>query len=143
MKDLKTELLIYKNKIEELTAYNNRLKSILLSNKLGEKNIRIAAKTSDRVEFVSIPDIVFCRADSGSSEIHLKDQKIVTITKSLTSLESDLEDFSFFRISKSHLINMDCVIAFHRDTNQIELKGNLFLDLARRKRREFMRMMQV
>jgi len=141
MGDLEQELLAYKEKIEELRAYNNRLKNILLSNKLGEKKFRLAVKTSHRIEFVSILDIIYCKADNGNSEIYLGGDKMIRITKPLTSLERNLEDFSFFKVSKSYIINMNFVIAFHRDINQIELPNDVFLDLARRKRSEFLKMM--
>ncbi len=50
-----------------------------------------------------------------------------------------LGEHSFFRISKSHLINPTQVVTFFKDRNQILLNGNLLLDVARRRRIDFLK----
>lgn len=63
----------------------------------------------------------------------------ITVAKTLSTFETLLEGHDFFRISKSHIINPSYMITLYKDRNQILLQGNITLDIARRRRVEFLK----
>ena len=139
VRELELELLSANKKIEELTQYNQHLETLVKGVASTKKSTTITIKSATKVEFVEVEDIVCCYADMGYTDIQLSNGKTITATKSITKFEELLQPFSFFRISKSHLINLDSVKTFYKDRNEILLEGNILLKVARRRRVEFLK----
>ena len=71
------------------------------------------------------------------------DGRMLTSTKSVGAFWSVLEEYNFFKISKSHIVNLDHVVSFHQDTNHVVLEGYVILDVARRKKKEFLTLLKI
>jgi len=139
VKQLELELFNSKKEIVKLSAYNQQLESLVKGANSTNQSKTITIKSATRVEFVEVEDIVCCYADMGYTDIHLRNGKIITATKSILKFEELLSSFSFFRISKSHLINLSLVKTFHKDKNEILLEGDILLKVARRRRVDFLK----
>ncbi|NQX97715.1 MAG: LytTR family transcriptional regulator [Flavobacteriales bacterium] len=111
----------------------------ILKENSAKKSFTITIKSATKIEFVQINDIIYCNADEGYTDIQLMDGRIITASKPLTTFEKLLQEYTFFRISKSHLINTNHIIIFHKNRNQILLQKNILLDVARRRRVEFLK----
>ncbi|WP_171062933.1 LytTR family DNA-binding domain-containing protein [Larkinella sp. C7] len=74
-------------------------------------------------------------ADSNYSRVYLTDGRMFLYGKLLLHWEAELSGFNFFRIHKSHLVNMDHVklapVELAQKTIRIPVKGEL-LPVARR-----------
>ena len=127
-------------KLKQSSEYNKALASILEEDNSTKKSKIITIKSATKIEFVSVNDIVYCTADIGYTDVQLVDGRIITAAKPLTTFENLLEEHSFFRISKSHLINPDYIVTFHKDRNELLLQGDILLLIARRRRVEFLKL---
>ena len=139
-----TQLLEKLTKTEEelaqVAAQKKELEQLLESvNQPSKKSKIITIKSATKIEFINIDHIICCKADEAYTHIYLENNKIITASKTLSAIESMLEEHSFFRISKSHIINTIHVVTFFKDRSQILLIGNHLLDVARRRRIDYLK----
>lgn len=139
LSELEETLLLTEQKLQKSSAYNKELEAILLSRTPTKKSKIITIKSATKIEFIDVDHIIYCSADESYSHIELRGNKTITAAKSLTSLETILDGHSFFRISKSHLVNTNYILTFHKDSNKIVLQGDVTLDVARRRRVDFLK----
>lgn len=128
-----------KKKLRVETEYNKQLQAILEEEYPVRRSKIITIKSATKIEFVNVDDIICCHADEVYTHIQLKDDKKITVAKPLNTFETLLKEHDFFRISKSHIINPNYIITLYKDRNQILLQGNIILDIARRRRVEFLK----
>ena len=128
-----------KQKLKLEAEYNRQLETILKEEHPVKKSKVITIKSATKIEFVNVDDIICCDADEVYTHVQLKDKRKITVAKTLSSFETLLEEHHFFRISKSHIINPSYIITFYKDKNQLLLQGNITLDIARRRRVEFLK----
>ena len=139
-----TQLLEKLTKTEEelaqVAAQKKELEQLLESvNQPSKKSKIITIKSATKIEFINIDHIICCKADEAYTHIYLENNKIITASKTLSAIESMLEEHSFFRISKSHIINTIHVVTFFKDRSQVLLIGNHLLDVARRRRIDYLK----
>jgi len=139
LSELEETLFLTKQKLKKSSEYSKELEAILLNSSPKKKSKIITLKSATKIEFVNVDHIIYCSADESYSHIELRGNKTITAAKSLTSMEVLLEGHSFFRISKSHIINTDHIVTFHKGNNKIVLQGNVILDVARRRRVDFLK----
>jgi two-component system LytT family response regulator len=139
LKQLEAKLLTTQKELQRKSEYNNHLESIIEDNESVKKSKIITIKSATKIEFVKVDDILCCNADEGYTNVQLLDGRTITAAKPLAIFESILEQHSFFKISKSHIINTNCIVTFYKDKNQILLEGNILLDVSRRRRIEFLK----
>ncbi len=137
--ELEQLLVQTKKKLQNESEYNKQLEAIIQTEGVAKKSKIITIKSATKIEFVCVDDIVCCNADEAYTDIQLIDKRTITAAKPLTVFDSLLEGHSFFRISKSHLINTNHIVTFHKDRNQLLMKGNILLAISRRKRVEFLK----
>lgn len=128
-----------KKKLEQECEYNKKLQAILDQEQNTKKSKIITIKSATKIEFVNVDNIICCNADEAYTHIELLDGKTITAAKPLSTFDKLLDTHAFFRISKSHLINTNHIITFFKDRNQILLKGDFLLNVARRRRVEFLK----
>ncbi|MBL4669148.1 MAG: LytTR family transcriptional regulator [Flavobacteriales bacterium] len=138
LKQLEKKLLTTQKELQRESEYNTHLESIIKGDSV-KKSTTITIKSATKIEFVPVNDIICCNADEGYTDVLLIDGRIITAAKPLTIFENILEPHSFFRVNKSHIINTNHIITFHKDRNQILLYGNILLDISRRRRVEFLK----
>ncbi|MGB3591708.1 MAG: LytTR family DNA-binding domain-containing protein [Nonlabens sp.] len=76
-------------------------------------NGKISIPTQEGFEILDVDQIVYCSADNNYTHIYLKNSKKL-VSKTLRHFEDALEEYSFCRIHKSHLINPRYVTAYHK-----------------------------
>lgn len=137
--ELEQQLLKTKEKLQQESQYNEQLEAILKQEEGSKRSKVITIKSATKIEFVDVNDIICCNADEVYTHIELSNGKTITAARPLSTFETMLESFPFFRISRSHLINTDHIITFFKDRNQVLLTGDVLLDVARRRRVEFLK----
>jgi len=137
------ELLVQtKKKLHHEAEYNKQLEAILKEEQPAKKSKIITIKSATKIEFVCVDDIICCNADAVYTHVQLKDNRKITVAKTLSSFEILLEGHHFYRVSKSHIINPSYIITFYKDRNQLLLHGNIMLTIARRRRVEFLKQIE-
>lgn len=102
---------------------------------------KIAVPTADGMEFIQIKNIVHIESSSNYSKIFLKEGKAMLVTKLLKDFEDILMPYKFYRIHNSHLINLSYIKKYIRgDGGQVVMQNGDIVDVARRKKEEFLRL---
>lgn len=113
----------------------------LLHNFLDQTQIqRIAIPSMEGLQFVEINDIIYLEAISNYTVIYLQSSPKLTISKTLKDFEELLPGQLFLRIHHSHLINKKHIQKYIKgDGGQVLMSNGQLLDVARRKKEEFMK----
>ncbi len=92
---------------------------------------------------IPVSNIIYLRADSNYTVLYLSDRSKVVSTRPLGEFDSRLEPFSFFRIHKSTIINMDYLAGYSSfEGNFAELIDGTRLPISRRKLNDFRQMVK-
>ena len=75
--------------------------------------LRIGLPSLNGFYFIEIQDIIRFRSESNYTVLY-SHQKQYLITRTLKSIEETLRSYNFFRIHKSHLVNLDQVVEYSR-----------------------------
>lgn len=113
--------------------------STLQSNLHSPKNKTIVLRTSEKIYLIETKDIIRCESDRNYTYFFINEQKKHIVSQPLKEYEDILEEFGFFRIHKSHMINLTYVESFDKaDGGSIILKDKTELPVARRKKNELL-----
>lgn len=101
---------------------------------------KIALPTQNGYSFVSIKQIVRCKGSDTYTEVYFQDGSKETVTRKLLHFEEILKDYRFFRIHKSHLINLNHLVRYTKGRGgEVEMADGAFIEVARRKKAEFLK----
>jgi two-component system, LytTR family, response regulator len=115
------------------------LKNSLHSSKSQDEKIVIA--TGEGMEFITISTILHIESSSNYSKIYLQNGKSMVVTKLLKDFEDMLQPYRFYRIHNSHLINLRYIEKYLKgDGGQVRLTNGTVIDVARRKKDEFLKL---
>lgn len=129
---LSTRQIQTKEKIEILKAS--------LQDKKSQED-KIAIPTSEGIEFIPIKNILHIESSSNYSKIYFTDGKNVLVTKLLKDFEDMLLPYHFYRIHNSHLINLNYIQKYIKaDGGQVMMQDGTVIDVARRKKEEFLKL---
>ncbi len=120
---------------------NNRVE-LLLQNFLEEKaaHQRIAISSMEGLQFVTTDDIIYLEANSNYTIFHIAGNRKITVAKTLKDFEDILPASLFIRIHHSYLINKNGIEKYIRgEGGQVIMKNGVELDVARRKKEEFLK----
>lgn len=120
---------------------NQRIET-LLYNLVQEKNqqSRIAIPSQDAIQFIQLEDILYLEAESNYTSIHLKDEARILVAKTLKDFEDLLPPIHFFRIHHSFIINKNHMRKYLKgDGGQVLMSNGKTIDVSRRKKEEFLR----
>ncbi len=136
-------------KLEEIIVNTNDVLSSLMEHQISleshlqelvKSNISktIAIKGAIKIDFIPIDEIIYCSANLAYTEIISLNNNKVTSTKSINAFEDYLSCYSFYRISKSLLINTKHIHSYNKKNGQILMQNKDLLDVARRRKSEFL-----
>lgn len=94
------------------------------------------------IKIINQKDILYVRAESNYSVFVLDDKTEWLISKTLENVEKSLEQSCFFRCHKSYLVNLSKIREITRRRFEVVMSDNIRLPIARRKRKEFMTVLQ-
>jgi len=99
---------------------------------------KIAITTLESTEYVKIEDIIRIQGEGSYSKIFIKDGRNIVVSKDLKEYEEQLQEDNFYRVHKSHLINISHVKSTsHRGGGIIILTDNSKIPVSRTKKDEF------
>ncbi len=101
----------------------------------------LAIPTMEGLLFIGLHDIVYCEGDDRYTKIYLHDNKMTMSSRTLGSFEELLLPHGFFRIHKSHLINLNHLKKYLRgEGGQVIMVDGTTLDVSRRKKDELLKL---
>jgi two-component system LytT family response regulator len=120
---------------------NNRVE-LLLQNFLEERaaHQRIAITSMEGLQFVPTDDIIYLEANSNYTSFFITGNRKITTAKTLKDFEDILPASMFIRIHHSYIINKNGVEKYIKgEGGQVVMKNGVVLDVARRKKEEFLK----
>ena len=133
------DLIAAVNRLTKLK--NNRNIEKTLSHYRQNDNNKIAIASVDGVHYLKAEEIVYLLAERTITKVVLKNKKEIVVKKSLKDFENKLPNF-FFRIHNSYAINVYYVKKLIKsDTWNVEMDNSEILPISRRRRAEFVEIM--
>lgn len=128
-------------KKRQLSNGNERLKILLQNLTSGKKGPqRIAIPSMEGLQFVETKNIIYLEADSNYTVFYLKHNAKITVSKTMKDFEELLPTSVFIRIHHSYIINKNLVEKYIKgEGGQVVMKNGAVLDVARRKKEEFLK----
>lgn len=121
----------------QVKALEENLKSI------NNKQKKIIIKTTENIYLLDLKNIISCESDSSYTTIHTTDKDKIMVSKTLKDYEELLAGCGFYRVHKSHLINLVHIKRFERqDGGSIVLTNDLKVPVASRKRDEMLELFE-
>jgi len=102
---------------------NNHNKFELLNHFLAREKLKFNSQTG--FIMVSPDDIVFCEAEGNYSVLHLSKGKRELVTQQLGVIENRINEYSFTRINRSTIVNLDYLEGYNRNTKKVTLATHL------------------
>lgn len=103
---------------------------------------KIAIPSLDGLLFFDIDDIIHLEAQSNYTAIYFVNHSKLTASRTLKEFEDLLPTNVFFRPHHSHIINLNYIKRYIKgDGGMIEMHNGNFVDVARRKKEEFLKLM--
>ncbi|MFK7922244.1 MAG: LytR/AlgR family response regulator transcription factor [Bacteroidia bacterium] len=89
---------------------------VLLDNlkSLEQQHRKVVLPVLDGFEVASLKEVVRCQANGNFTDFHFADGTKKMICRSLKFYEEALSDASFLRVHKSHLVNLEYIIAYKK-----------------------------
>ncbi len=101
----------------------------------------IAIPTNDGLEFIQIKQIIRIESSSNYSRIVLQNNQHLLVTRQLKDFEELLQDYRFYRVHHSHLVNLNFIAKYVRgDGGQITMRNGDIIDVSRRKKEVFLKL---
>lgn len=112
----------------------------LLNNiKSDNKRKKVAIPDIEGLIFVFIDEIVRCESDSNYTYIYLINKKKITASRTLGDFEELFSEENFFRVHRSHLINLDHLKKYIKgDGGFAVMADDSRVEVSRRKKPEFL-----
>jgi len=102
---------------------------------------QITIPTNDGLEFIQISQIIRIESSSNYSRLVLQSGRQMLVTRQLKDFEEILQDYRFYRVHHSHLINLQYITRYIRgDGGQITMKNGDTIDVSRRKKELFLKL---
>jgi len=122
---------------------NQRMKQ-LVYNISQPQNPRIGLPTGDRIEFIEVHKIIRCQGEGNYSHIYFEGNKHLLVAKTLVEFEDLLQEYSFFRVHKTHLVNLKQVVAYEKtDGGILQLSNGDKIPISRRRKEDVQKMLKV
>ncbi len=99
--------------VQEIKQKEIELTDTVLQPKLKSVEGKITLPQQDGFQVLNVADILYCKADDNYTEIYLENKKIL-VSKTLKYFEDALTGFSFARIHKSYLVNVNEVVKYRK-----------------------------
>jgi len=118
--------------------FENLFNNLLNKNPL-DKTLALSA--SDGISFIKMSDILRVEANGRYAKFYLLNKETILVSKTLGDYEQVLSANQFFRIHDSAIINLNHIKKYIRgDGGTVVLSDNTELDVARRRKDEFVRL---
>lgn len=107
------ELIKAVDYVKEIRQKEDALEDQVLKPKLTKVDGKITLPQQDGFQVLNVSDILYCKADDNYTEIYLLNKKIL-VSKTLKYFEEALSEFTFARIHKSYLVNVNEVVKYRK-----------------------------
>lgn len=122
--------------------YKYLMDNLLSSN---QTSLKLAIPTIEGYEFIPLDKLIRFEGEGAYTRIYLLEGKVILSTQRLKALEEILQEKPFFRIHKSHLVNLSHVNRYKRGGNggYVYMEDGAELRVSREKKDDFLRALKA
>jgi len=95
---------------------------------------KIAIATQRKVEIIDLKRIIYFKASSNYTEIHLDNMEMLLASITLKKFEQKLNPKTFLRIHQGYIVNSNYISAYLLDSQVVQLTDSLLIPVSRSKR---------
>lgn len=104
---------------------------------------KIAINTAESLVVLNVNDIIRCESKRNYTNLHLNGSKTILISKTLKAFDELLECYHFWRVHKSHLINLNYLDKYVKsEGGHVLLKDGTKIPVSTRRREKLFRMLE-
>ncbi len=104
---------------------------------------KIALPTVDGLQMIAINTIITCEFDDNYSTLYFKNGKKLLVTRSLKDIEEALEQYSFLRVHRSYLVNLNEIEKYIRgEGGYLIMSDGSTVDVSRSRKELLMQKLQ-
>lgn len=101
---------------------------------------KIALPTMEGLQMIPVDSIISCEAESNYTILLLKNRKKIIVSTILKEIEEALEDYSFSRVHRSYLVNLNEVEKYVKgEGGYLIMSDGSSIDVSRNKKEELMK----
>jgi two-component system LytT family response regulator len=105
---------------------------------------KLTVSVSEGIEFIKVCDIYYLSADGSYTHFYLRNGTKITTSKNLKFFEGVLEDYGFFRIHNSTLINLKHIRKLNKsDGGYVIMENNEALSISKSRKEEFFNLLSL
>lgn len=105
---------------------------------------KLQVPTNEGIKIFNLSEIEYLQADGSYTIFYFINKKSITVSKNLKSFESILSEDNFYRIGRKHIINLDCVKVYNKQSGgKITMENGCAIIVPRRKKDEFLNYMNA
>ena len=105
--------------------------------------MRLAVSGRQGVDWVELDEIIRCESDNNYTTIYLRNGQRMVMSRTLKSLERELQEPKFIRVHRSHLVNIGFVKSLNsREEVVIHLDNGAVVPVSRRRRADVLKAME-
>lgn len=110
---------------QDQTVQNEKLNVFLENKATLPHKMKLGLPTQNGINFVTIEEILFCKAEGNYSIIKFtRNNGHDIVTRTLKELEELLVEFNFCRVHRSYLINLSHIKEYRRINHSAEMDGD-------------------
>ncbi len=105
---------------------------------------KITLPSLDGLEFFDVADVVRCEANRAYCKFVINDGREILVSKSLKEFEDILEECNFYRIHKSHMVNLRYIVKYVKGKGgYVVLKDGTHVDVSVRRKESFLKVLNA
>lgn len=93
--------------IEKNESIQQQVDVLMDSYKREIQSKKLVLRTSESLHVVNVGDIYFCKSDNSYTTFHFSGDDKILVSKSLKDYESLLNEYGFYRVHQSFLVNLN------------------------------------
>ncbi len=100
---------------------------------------KIALPTGNKLEIVSLHEIVYCESEGAYTIFHLSDKRKILVSKNLHEFEKQFVGCNFCRVHHSHLIHITHIKTYIKgEGGSVIMSNGSEIEVSRRKKKELL-----
>ncbi len=129
----------YEEKKGKKPTFDKQIKTLLSNIRPENKVKKVGIPEGDGLIFINLSDIVYCNSDGNYTFFILTSGKKIIASRTLGEYEEMFGDENFFRVHRSHLINLQHVKRYIKgEGGYVVMSDNSQVEVSRRNKAEFL-----
>ncbi len=127
------------NKLGQKTELDKQFKTLLSNVRPENKLKKVGIPDGDGLVFINLSDIIRCDSDGNYTYFILTSGKKIIASRTLGEYEQLFSDDNFFRVHRSHLINLEHVKKYIKgEGGYVIMSDNSQVEVSRRNKNDFL-----